>query len=481
VTSQPSSSVLPRSTPEGQGIDSAQIAALLDALEDAGVEMHSLMVVRGGHVVAEGWWAPYQQTGLHLLYSLSKSFTSTAVGFAVSEGLLSVDEPVISIFPELVPADAAGYIRQMKVRDVLSMATGHREDTLERISSAENMVAAFLALSPEEEPGTWFTYNNGATLMLSAMVAKVTGQRLLDFLRPRLLAPLGITDAYWQGIENLDYGFSGLHLATESIAKFGQLYLRRGSWQGRQLIPADWVAEATRTHVDNPREPEVDWRQGYGYQFWMCRHHGYRGDGAYGQFCVVLPDRDTVIAVTAGNEDMQAILDAIWTQLLPALNSVEALPVSQATDDLRTRLHALNLPFPAGERRPATDLQPDSWVQGEAVGERAARVQIRSIKETDDGWLLTMADDRAEYVVSCGYRGWIRTELEVSEGHRLQTAAAAAWTGPSTFTVEVAFVQTPHRVRITCDASSATTRAEWNVVPLSGMYIGQLAVELARL
>ena len=199
------------------------------------------------------------------------------------------------------------------------------------------------------------------------------------------------------------------------------------------------MQEASRQHVANPREPKLDWRQGYGYQFWRCRHHGYRGDGAYGQFCLVLPEQDAVVVITAATEDMQGILDAVWAQLLPALNNVEALPRAHATVDLENAAPGAELPFPAGERQPAAELHPDGWVLGEATGERAAcRFRSGRSRTSDDGGLLTMADDRAGISrAGCGYQTWARTELEVSEGHRLQTAAAAAWTNPSTFTAEV--------------------------------------------
>lgn len=477
---RPGASRLPRSSPAGQGVDAARLTAFLDAVDEAGIEMHSLMVLRHGHVVTEGWWAPYSADDLHLLYSLSKSFTSTAVGLAVAEGRLSVDDLATSFFPDSVAADASPYTGQMTVRHLLSMATGHHADTLDRLR-IDDFPATFFSLAPEEEPGSWFTYNNGATLLLSAIITAVTGERLLDYLRPRLLAPLGITGAHWRGVGLLDYGFSELHLATEAIAKFGQLYLQHGSWQGEQLVPREWVAEATRVQVDNPREPEIDWRQGYGYQFWMSRHGAYRGDGAYGQFCLVLPDQDAVVAVTAATENMQTLLDCVWSQVLPALHE-GALEEDEATAEaLKVRLDSLALPTPQGHRYGlALSDVPDTWSVAEPAHERDLRIRIVSIEDHTDGWLVTVADDRQQYVLFCGYQSWAYTDLELKDGVRLQTAASAAWTSPSTFTVELALVQKPHRLTIVCDCDSATTRATWNAAPLGADHLSDLALDPAR-
>jgi CubicO group peptidase (beta-lactamase class C family) len=468
---------LPRSTPQEQGLAPAAVHSLLDALESAGQELHSLMIVRHGHVVAEGWWEPYRPEGLHLLYSLSKSFTSTAVGLAVEEGLLGVDDLVTSFFPDELPAEVSPAVAGLKVRHLLSMATGHREDTLDRLDRG-HLVSSFLALVPEEEPGSWFTYNNGATMMLSAIITRLTGGRLLDYLRPRLLEPLGITEANWQGIGQLDLGFSGLHLRTEAIAKLGQLYLQRGVWQGRQLVPQEWVAEATRVQVDNPREPNPDWRQGYGYQFWMGSH-GYRGDGACGQFCVVLPEVDAVVAITAATDDMQAILDCIWAELWPAL-AAEAVG-DPAGADLSDRLGTLALPLVPGERDTAAVSLPwDAATAEHPAGSQPAHVAITGITRVEEGWQVTVHDERATFAVVCGHQGWVTTDVEVGPGRLLRVAACGAWTAPDTFTAELAMVQTPHRMRVSVDCASGSSSAAWHVAPLGPTSPSQLALDLSR-
>lgn len=465
---------LPRSTPTAQGVDPSGVDRLLDALAAAKLEQHSLMIVRHGHVVVEGWWAPYEPDGLHLLYSLSKSFTSTAVALAVEEGLLGVDDLVTGFFPDLLPEVISPQLSRMKVRHLLSMSTGHRADTLPQLDRG-NLIGSFLAVAPEEEPGTWFTYNQGATLTLSAILHRLTGERLLDYLRPRLLEPLGIEQANWQGVGPLDLGFTGLHLTTESVATFGQLYLQRGMWQGRRLVNEDWIAEATRSQVDNPREPNPDWRQGYGYQFWMSRE-GYRGDGAFGQFCLVLPDQDTVVAITGAVEDMQGVLDCVRRELLPGLGAFGAAPDVAGSEVLVERMRGLSLP-PARGASNGTVALP--WTALPSSPDDRATARITSIEQESAGWRLTIDEATVSYQVSCGDGAWVTGEAEVRPGVWLRFAASGAWQA-DTFVAEVALVQTPHRMTLTCRCTTGLTTLRWNVAPIVPAAASELALEDAR-
>jgi CubicO group peptidase (beta-lactamase class C family) len=203
------------------------------------------------------------------------------------------------------------------------MASGHTREMLAEALTRDRdePVRGFLLIPPDREPGTAFAYSQPCTYTLASIIQRNAGMPLTRYLRPRLLDPLGIGHVGWQTFPpGREQGFSGLHARTEDIAKLGLLYLQRGRWDGVQLIPERWVAEATAKQVSNPDEANPDWRQGYGYQFWMSRH-GYRGDGAFGQFCVILPEQDTVVATTAYTLDMQAVLDALWAHLLPGLGT----------------------------------------------------------------------------------------------------------------------------------------------------------------
>jgi len=336
---------LPRSTPESQGVSSAKVREFVEAANQQVDTMHSFMLIRHGHVVAEGWWKPESADKPHVMHSLSKSFTSTAVGLAVAEGKLSVDDPVLKFFPEDAPEKPSDKLKAMRVRDLLTMSTGH--ETEPKFTPDTPWVKTFLAQPVPHKPGAHFLYNSPGSHMLAAIVGKVTGQTVLDYLKPRLFEPLGIENPEWgTSPQGNTLGGWGLKVRTEDIAKFGQLYLQKGQWNGKQLIPTAWVEQATSKQVSNGSDPTKDWDQGYGFQFWRCRHGAYRGDGAFGQFCIVLPEQDAVVAITANTRDMQAELNVVWEKLLPAF---QAGPLqANADEEAKLKQFLANLSVPAG-------------------------------------------------------------------------------------------------------------------------------------
>jgi CubicO group peptidase (beta-lactamase class C family) len=464
---------LPRSTPSAEGIDARGIDAFVTALERTpDVEPHSLMVLRHGRVVAEGWWGPYDRDRAHLLYSLSKSFTSTAVGFAVAEGLLSLDDTIISHFPEFEHEITDERSRRITVRHLLAMASGHREETVERAYAIDpvDLVRGFLLIPPDEEPGTLFCYNQPCTFTVGAIVQRASGQSLTEYLRPRLFDKLGIRSGIGEVGWQRDYsgrqlGFSGFHAPTEAIAKLGQLYLQKGVWNGEQLLSTDWVAEATRSHIDNSAWENPDWQQGYGFQFWMARH-GYRGDGAYGQFCVILPEQDVVVAITSQSPDMQAVLDAAWAELLPAIDR----PSTPSADEaLASRLSAARLaPVPGGEVLTGSfTAAPGTEVP--SLGE------VRLSGEGDgDDWSLTLLEGEETLVLPIGRGAWTVTDAFAVSGGR-----DGAEVDGGVPRVEVIFVETPHRLQLTFDRDAGTFLARWQTPPLHGASLAQIRMPLS--
>jgi CubicO group peptidase (beta-lactamase class C family) len=439
---------LPRSRPEAQGISSSALLAFLEGVETAKLELHSVMVVRHGHVVAEGWWHPYTAATPHMLFSLSKSFTSTAIGIAVAEGRLSINDKVISFFPDRVPTTISENLEKMTVRDLLIMGTGHDEE-VNLWASDGDWVRAFLAHPVSHEPGHHFLYNTPATYMQSAIVEKLTGESLLDYLRPRLFEPLGIENPTWmrcpQGIATGGYGLS---IRTEDIAKFGQLYLQKGIWNGRQLVSADWVEEASTRQIDNGSDPTRDWTQGYGYQFWMSRHQAYRADGAFGQYCIVMPDQGAVIAVTAGLGDMQAVLNLIWDLVLPAM-SAKALPESDASIQLNARLAGLSIAMPEGQ------LSSPNWakIDGTEFAFDANEFGWTSliVESTPQGLVFTHRTTEGERQISAGLGRWIDTPGTIADRGNVAAlrpsggpvSAQATYTDEATVVVRAAEIETP--------------------------------------
>jgi CubicO group peptidase (beta-lactamase class C family) len=439
--------VLPRATPESQGMASQAILDFVNAVEANIRHLHSFMLLRHGQVVAETWWAPYRADRPHVLFSLSKSFTSTAIGLAVSEGLLTVDDKVLDFFADAAPARPSAYLRAMRVRDLLSMTTGHAVDTLDRVFRQRNgdWARAFLAQPVTHQPGTFFVYNSGATYMLSAILTKLTGMRLLDYLTPRLLAPLGIEGATWEQCpKGIDTGGWGLSIKTEDIARFGQLYLQQGVWQGRQVVPAAWVDEATRIHADNSSNENIDWAQGYGYQFWRSRHNAYRGDGAFGQFCIVMPDQAAVLAITSGVQDMQAVLDQVWTHLLPAMQSGPQRVDATVQAELQRRLAAPALPTVAGAASSPTAAQ----VSGRTYTFGRNEPKLKSVQVTftpDGGATLVQRDGHGTHTIAVGHGAWVEgmTAMGSPRKDERPVTASGAWTAPDTYTIGFCFPETP--------------------------------------
>jgi len=480
-------SSLPRSTPADQGVDPAAILGFVDALDERpDIEMHSLMVVRHGQVVAEGWWAPYSAGRPQLLYSLSKSFTATAAAFAQAEGLFDLDDTVVSHFGEFAADITDPRSRSMKVRHVASMASGHTRETLGEALERDphEPVRGFLLTPPDRDPGTVFAYNQPCTYTLASIVQRNARMPLTRYLRPRLFDPLGIGHIGWHTFPpGREQGFSGLHARTEDIAKLGLLYLQQGWWEGTQLIPKEWVAEATSVQVTNSENASPDWQQGYGFQFWMSRH-GYRGDGAFGQFCVILPEQDTVIVTTAYTLDMQAMLDAMWTRLLPGIGTASP-GTAAAHDQLSTRLAGLTLPASPGAPAPR---DWGAWTSGPfSVTATAADTQappfapsaqtfLTSIEVAPrpGGWQISLIEPRNALTFPVGSGSWTISEHADRHGATIPVAASGGWLDDQTLRAEVIFLETPHRMDITCTLPGRSADAVWRHPPITPSKLQEL-------
>ncbi len=462
------SGALPRSTPEAQGISATNILDFVEAADQQSDTTHaiqSFMLVRHGHVVAEGWWSPYGPDIPHKLFSLSKSFTSTAVGLAIAEGKLSLDDPVISFFADDAPADPSAHLKAMRVRDLLIMSSGQNLDTVTRLGdvmrnsahSGESITKAFLAAPVECKPGTLFIYNTPGSYMLSAIVQKATGETVRDYLRPRLFDPLGIKNPTWDASpQGISFGGVGLSIRTEDIAQFGLLYLQKGRWNGKQLLPASWVEKATARQTSNGSDPTSDWDQGYGYQFWRCRHGLYRGDGAFGQYCIVMPEQDAVVAITSGTRDMQAVMNLVWDKLLPAMQPTP-LPASPAADqELKRALAGLMLHQPQGAATTAIA----SEVSGKTYLFPTNAQNIDAVKFEFKGSEATLIVRSLghEHRIACGSGVWKKqrtafvagAEEWVAAPAEQPVAASGAWTADDTYTIKLAYYETPLAITLTC-------------------------------
>ena len=471
---------LMRSTPEAQGISSASILRFVEEAEENIHALHSFMLLRHGWVVAEGWWSPYASQIPHILFSLTKSFTSTGVGLAVSEGRLSVDDPVTSFFKDDLPTQLSENLSAMRVRHLLSMSTGHVTDSMESLMQSKdgNWTKAFLQHPVEFVPGTHFLYDTGASYMLSAIVQKVTGLRLRDYLEPRLFEPLGIQPVSWDlSPQGKNIGGFGLSITTESIARFGQLYLNKGSWRGRQILPQAWIDEATSFQVPNAPNVSPDWEQGYGYQFWRSQHGAYRGDGACGQFCLVMPDQEVVLAITAGVDDMQGVLNRVWDILLPAMQPAPLPADGVSLKKLEKKLSSLRLPFPLGAH--SSSVLPG--VSGKLYTIQTNEAGIESIvfdfsKETNQ-FILKGANH--EERIPFGYGSWCEGTTWLFDSRPKKVAASAAWSSEDTLILTLCLNETPfiltltnhfEKNRLTVISSMNVSFGNLGIPPLEGNF-----------
>ena len=456
-----SSDILPSSTPSAAGVDARGILRFLDAVDaDPAIRPHSVVVLRDGLRIAEGSWAPFAADRVQLMYSISKSFTSTAVGLARQEGLLDLDATVLSYFPELDADITDPRSRAMTVRHIAAMSSGHAADTIEVAQERDpaDLVRGFLLTPPDAEPGTLFAYNQPCSYTLAAIVQRLTGQTLVEYLRPRLFEPLGIDEAFWVELPaGRNLGFSGLHVTIEAVARLGELYRRGGMWGDRRVLDEDWVSLATRHHIDTPPAGAPDWEQGYGFQFWMARH-GYRGDGAFGQFCVVVPESGLVVAFTSETGPMQNVLDALWAHLLPAIDA----PVDPADDALlAARLASLTIAprDAAAEPGSAGDWNDRTFAVDPAA--RSTSVDAVRVVAEGDGWRLDLLDSTGALEVGFAAGAWV-----LGEPRGVPLAASGGWSSDGVLDVEVMFLESPHTLRVRCSAASGQSAVRWATTPL---------------
>ncbi|MDR2746500.1 MAG: beta-lactamase family protein [Treponema sp.] len=414
------------------GLNRAVLDDLFRALERSPAELRGLVLVRHGKVLVRRFWEPYREDDPVWVYSLSKSFCSTAVGFAVEEGLLRLNERVLSFFPEYEAAVKDENCRAMTVQDLLTMRTGHETDTTFALTDSPNWAETFFRLPVKYQPGTHFVYNSGASYMLSALTQKRCGLPVVEYLKPRLFDPLGFAPVSWdsspQGINTGGWGFM---VTLEDIAKFGLLYLNRGTWRGKRIIGAAWVDEAALPHADNSvTGGSADWSRGYGYQFWRSRY-GFRGDGAFGQYCLVLPEFDAVLALSSETADMQGLLDIIWTCLPPSF-AVTGGEMENRVENREFRLSGNDGGFSSA----SLTFRPDHLILSlDRGGEKL------SLKAGRFGWL--------ESETRFPLEGYSFIPVFSSAGGEKKVSASFLWRDAGTLEIRLVYRTSPHRELLT--------------------------------
>lgn len=444
---------LPTTNPSDAGVDAQGVIDLLDAASH--LELHSIAVARGGRTLARGWWNPYRPDRRHLLYSVSKSVTATTLAALVADGVLGLDDPVLRHLPPASLAgagDIAEIWRRLTIRHCVTMTVGHTNEAWPS-HLGEEPLHTILAHPPTEEPGTVFCYNQVGVYMVARAIERVTGSRLADVARERVLAPLGVSDLEWEvDPQGHALGFTGARMRTDDLLSLVQLWLDGGTRDGQEIVPRSWVEEASRPFLPVAAGSSSDWEQGYGQSFWIARH-GYRADGAYGQYGVVLPEQRVAVAITSEVVEMQEVLDLLWEHLLPAVDRAGA---DGADVELADRLASLAIPAlrttsgPQEHRTwpvdPASDLAP----------------VYTGVHVDAEGTDLTLVRDGVELPIAVGDGVWVDGEI-TAENRTVPISASGGWTDDG-YVAEVRVIETPHSFRISTGPGGAVLR--WQQPPL---------------
>ena len=411
-------------------------------------DIHHVMIMQHGEVIAEMHPAPFRASDKHTVYSASKTFASMAVGIAIDEGLLHLDDKVVSFFPDKVPDTISDNLAAMTVRDLLTMTSGVEPDWAMRDTSTD-WVKDWLAKTVADKPGTRFQYDSMCTFMLSAIVQRVTGRTLLDYLNEKLLVPMQCKDAEWEmSPDSINTGGWGLRVDTETMAKLGQLLLNKGNWKGRQLISAAYVEEACSRLNDGGADiavPPTDGNQGYGYQVWQSKWPGsFRADGAFGQFSVVIPEYDLVVVIMGMTVLGHTELACIWDQLLPGIYTGPVQHDAELEKQLNRLCNEASLHKPEGE---ATGTGKNVTSRRLLMEENSYGLQWAQV----DGDTLRFAcKGRPVEAIPMGYGEWTYSTIKgyppysITAKNRMQNlnhdfvaGASYAWTTPSTIEIRI--------------------------------------------
>ncbi|AEL27892.1 beta-lactamase [Cyclobacterium marinum DSM 745] len=446
------------SSPTKEKVDAKGILSFLDKVEASEHELHSLMILRRGKVIAEGWWEPYGTKLKHTMYSVSKTYTATAIGLAVNEGLISVEDKVIKFFPHSLPEKISDNLKNLQIKHLLTMSVGHAKDYTFSIVKTEDWASSFFAVPIVNQPGEQFVYNTIATYMLSAIVQKVSGQTLLEYLQPRLFKPLGIEEVDWEmSPQGINTGGYGLRVKTEDMAKLGQLFLQNGNWNGQQILPESWIKEARSLKIlQNPEaskedKANSDWLQGYGYQMWRSRHESYRADGAFGQYILILPKQEAVIVITSETSNLQALLSEVWNHILPAFDSE-----GNISDDLALQNRLENLshkPTIGVENRLMEGLLDEKSI---AIENNGRRIEYYFDFQGNNLEINSIEDQKSQNI-SSGKEVWVAGMTERKQPYLVSQAKNALnglapykvfssyhWEDFQTLVIEIKYIESPH-------------------------------------
>ncbi len=429
----------------GDIVNRDSIIDFLNKSKERNNQIYRVKILYKGETVVRFALPPYSCEDVQHVYSMSKTFTSTAIGMLVDDGVLSVDDYMTDLFPEKMPEVISDNLKALQLKHLLGMCTGHDECVLWKIKDCEGIVKAFFEQEIEHAPGTHFAYNNSATYMLSATVRKFSGKNLYDFLWERLFEPMGMTEVYWsQYHDGNSNGAVGLHISLDSLAKLGKMYANMGVYEGKRYLSEEWINEATSFKTDNSCNGSPDWCAGYGYQIWMNMDGGYRADGAFGQLIIVKDD--FVVAVNAFSSLMQEELTDTINMLCNLIGEGSA-----SDDDVKSVINA-------------TYIAEIGDVAGDDLLEKTFKVKenkqgitaVKFIKNEDNSVTVRFSNGTIWQSIECGYGEYKKSEiwikelkpliLTISNPYNVEKLVMASYytTENGVFKIHIRYLNTPH-------------------------------------
>lgn len=462
---------LTRRSPADANVDPRTVLNFIDDVFAHSLDLHSFMLYRHGNVVAEGWAWPYASYRPHIMHSLTKSVNVSAVGLAMEAGHFALDDKVISFFDEELPDDINEHLATMTIEDLLTMRAGHAESVSGSVFRPikTSWVVEFFKIPVVKAPGNEFLYSSALSFMLSAIVSKTTGEAVRDYLEPRLLAPLGISGIEWGASPNgISSGGNGLTWKTADSLKLGILHLNRGRWDDRQILPANWVTEATRLQVPGSY---------YGYQWWVNEEVGaYYAEGAFGQFSIVFPEHDAVLAITAGIPRGAPFEQLIFKHFPAAFKDPAFVPSVASASALENRIDNWRL-LPEARHTTSSTV---ARVSGRTYDIEPNDDNVTSVRLefTGDEVAYRLSDHRGDHVVRVGLADWIESETGIT-GNKLhhqyqeddmRVVAHGRWWDEYTFEMTWQFVETAWVDRVVLrfhdDQISIDRRTNANYAPM---------------
>jgi hypothetical protein len=434
-------------TPSAVGVDGDAVAAFLDDVDAAGLDLHGLMLHRRGRVCAQGFSWPYRADRPRVMHSVAKSFTACAVGMALEEGRFALTDTVVSFFPEFAPANAGENLAAMTVEDLLTMRTGHAEETSGAVwrGIRTSWIAEFFKIPVVHRPGTIYVYTSAASYMLSAILTKTTGLTLHDYLRPRLFAPLGVQGETWDvGPDGINPGGNGLTCTTIDLLKLGVLMAQGGVWEGRRLLSESWIRQATTAHAP-----------GYGYHWVVGPHGEFSALGVFVQMVMVFPEHEATLTIIGAIDGSRRILPLVQ-QHFPAAFRDGAVPDPKAGRRLAAR------PFRHAGVEP---LRSDAAPAKERLGTHHYRFEANPQGVTDlvvdltaSRCRVTVRDAAGEHSITCGVDSWLEGQTDMPgrdlhHGYRLSPArvvAGARWVTPDRLDMSWIFLESAFRDTVEC-------------------------------